>query len=147
MQPASRRCSPPSPLLCDTQPALRAKRSRRYYGSVVLIRSHIFSQPSPSMAHLIYSRIASHTAPSVGKFNGLIEPGVGLDPVYSSAPLDWHIYILYSGIPYTCVIYLYTMFSLSPATPSCNCSRGMYLGVTFAGAVTPNSPRRILLYT
>ena len=109
---------------------------------MVLIRLHHFSHPSPSMAYLIYSRIASSTPHRLQAY------WVDLNPLSdwfsSNPPPDWHIYILYSGIPYTCVIYLYTTSLHFTATPSAFAPRGIYLRITPVGTVTPNSPLRVL---
>ena len=96
-------------------PALRAKRLWRSYGSVVFIQLHHFSQPSPARRILF---IASSTPRRLQVYWVDLNPLT--DCIPSNPSPDWLIYILYSGIPYTCVIYLYITSSHSTATPSCN---------------------------
>ena len=94
------------------------------------------------MAHLIYSRIASSTPHRLQVYWVDLNPLSDWFP--SNLPPDWHIYILYSGIPYTCVIYLYTTSLHFTATPSALAPRGIYFRIMPVGAVTPNFPLRVL---
>lgn len=115
VQPATRRHSPHSPLLCDDQPALRAKRLWRYYGSVVLIRSHTFSQPSPTVAHILFIRVspAPRRAVCVQFYWVDSKPAVGLDPVHSPTRLA-HLYIIFWHTLHLCNIPLHHVFLILP---------------------------------
>ena len=79
----------------------------------------IFRNPRPAW-HISYlfAYCQLHAAPSVQVYWVDLHPLS--DWISSNHAPVWLIYILYPGILYTCVIYLYIASSHSTATPSCN---------------------------